>query len=101
VLLDRLLRDAGGDPGTLRGPQVPTHLEAAMAVATGLADATVGLRSAAETVGLDFLPLAWEPFELALAEEHLGGAGELLDAAGAAPAMAGVDLTDAGRVRRL
>ena len=34
----------------------PTHLEAALAVAAGLADAAVGLRAAAATVGLEFVP---------------------------------------------
>jgi molybdate-binding protein len=68
VLLDRLLREAGTDPAGVRGPEVPTHLEAALSVAAGLADAAIGLRAAAATAGLDFVPLAWEPF---------GGAGSL------------------------
>ena len=71
-----------------------------LAVAAGVADAAVGIRAAAETVELDFIPLAWEPFELALAEDGLDAAGDLLDALGRAPAMAGMDLSDAGTVRR-
>jgi molybdate-binding protein len=101
VLLDRLLREAGGDPAALRGPVVPTHLEAALSVATGLADAAIGLRAAAVTAGLDFLPLAWEPFELALPEAALGAAGDLLSALERAPAMAGFDLDGAGALRRV
>jgi putative molybdopterin biosynthesis protein len=100
VLVERLMREAGADPSALHGPEVPTHLEAAVSVAAGLADAAVGLRAAAETLGLDFVPLAWEPFELVLPEEALGAAGGLLTALGAAPAMPGFDLADAGAVTR-
>ena len=100
VLLERLLREAGADPAALHGPEVPTHLEAALSVAAGLADAAVGLRAAAETVGLGFVPLAWEPFELALPEEALGAAADLLDAVGSAPAAPGFDLSGSGRVTR-
>ena len=101
VLLERLLRDAGSDPGALRGPQVPTHLEAALAVASGIADAAVGLRAAATTLELDFVPLAWEPYELALPEASLGVAADLLSALGRAPTLPGFDLTDSGTARRL
>jgi putative molybdopterin biosynthesis protein len=100
VLLERLMHEAGADPSSLRGPEVPTHLEAAVSVAAGLADAAVGLRAAADTLGLDFVPLIWEPFELALPEGALGAAGELMTALGAAPAMPGFDLADAGAVTR-
>ena len=100
VLLERLLRAAAADPAALRGPEVRTHLEAALAVATGLADAAVGLCAAAATLQLDFVPLAWEPFELALSEAALGAAGDLLSALGSAPAMAGFDLADSGTTRR-
>jgi hypothetical protein len=87
-------------PGRLHGPELPSHLEVTLAVAAGVADAAVGIRAAAETVDLDFVPLAWEPFELALTEDRLDAAGDLLDALGRAPAMAGMDLSDAGAVRR-
>jgi molybdate-binding protein len=101
VLLERLLRQASADPVALRGPQVPTHLEAALSVAAGLTDAAVGLRAAASTAGLDFIPLAWEPFELALGEDALGAAADLLAALHNAPALPGFDLAGAGVVRRL
>ena len=101
VLLERLLREArAGTPPPCAVPSCPTHLEAALAVAAGVADAAVGLRAAAETVGLDFIPLAWEPYELVLAEDDLGAAADLLAALDGAPAMAGFDLSDAGAVRR-
>jgi putative molybdopterin biosynthesis protein len=101
VLLERLLREAGAAPDALHGPEVATHLEAALAVAAGIADAAVGLRATAETVGLDFLALTWEPYELALPEDALGVAADLLSTLASAPAMPGFDLADAGRVRRV
>jgi putative molybdopterin biosynthesis protein len=100
VLLERLLRDAGADPAALHGPLVGTHLEAAVAVASGLADAAVGLRAAADTLELDFVPLAWEPFELALPEAALGAAAELLSALDSAPPAPGFDFADSGATRR-
>ena len=101
VLLERLMREAGADPADLRGPQVPTHLEAALAVAAGLADAAVGLRAPAATVGLDFITLAWEPFELALPEDALGAAADLLGPLAAPPSLPGFDLSKAGAISRL
>src|SRR4051812_49653879 len=63
TLLDRLLLDAGVDPDAVSGPTVELHLDVALAVATGEADAGLGLRSAATALGLDFVPLSWEPFQ--------------------------------------
>ena len=100
VLLERLLREAGADPAGVYGPELPTHLEAALAVAAGVADAAVGLRASANAVELDFIPLTWEPFELVVAEDNLDAAGDLIDALGHAPAVAGFDLSAAGAIRR-
>jgi molybdate-binding protein len=100
VLLDRLLREAGADPAALSGPESRTHLEAGIAVAAGLADAAVGLRAAAATLDLDFVSLAWEPFELALPEAALGAAADLCSALASAPAMPGFDLAGSGEIRR-
>jgi molybdate-binding protein len=80
ALLGRLVAEAGGDPAALRGAVHGSHLEVAMAVASGSADAGVATRSAAAAFGLDFLPLAWEPFELALPRDALELAEPLLAA---------------------
>jgi molybdate-binding protein len=66
ALLERLVAEADGDPAALRGGVHDSHLEVGMAVASGSADAGVATRAAATALGLDFIPLAWEPFELAL-----------------------------------
>ena len=101
ALLDRLLRDAGADPAALRGPRVGTHLEAALAVSAGLADAAVGIRAAAAALDLAFVALTWEPFELALPATALGAADELLAAISSASRMPGFDLSDSGATRWL
>ena len=101
VLAERLLREAGVATERVRGPEVATHLEASLAVATGLADAAIGLRATADALGLEFVPLAWEPYELALPGEAVGLAADLLAAVGSAPALPGFDLAGAGEVRRI
>jgi molybdate-binding protein len=80
ALLDRLVADAGDDPRELRGAVHGSHLEIAMAVASGAADAGVATRAAATAFGLEFLSLAWEPFELALPRDALELAEPLLGA---------------------
>ena len=45
----------------------PTHLAVAAAVAAGRADAGLGIMAAARAFGLDFVPLAVEPYDLVVA----------------------------------
>jgi putative molybdopterin biosynthesis protein len=68
ALLDAELARAGLDPGLIAGytTVVRSHLAAAEAVAAGLADAAVGVRAAALALGLAFLPLAEERYDLAI-----------------------------------
>src|SRR4051812_26421169 len=73
TLLDRLLLDDGVDPDAISGPTVELHLDVALAVATGEAEAGLGLRSAATAMGLDFVPLSWEPFQVATTRAQTGG----------------------------
>src|SRR4051812_48352088 len=80
TLLDRLLLDAGADADAVSGPTVELHLDVALAVATGEADAGLGLRSAATALGLDFVALSWEPFEVETTRKQSGGVQPLLDA---------------------
>ncbi len=74
VLFDHLLKKAGKLPSEIKGyeQQCTTHMEAANRVFTGLADATLGIKSAADALGLDFIPLAEEPYELVIPSEHMG-----------------------------
>jgi len=43
-----------------------SHLELALAIRSGLADAGVGIRAAAAQTGLEFVPLVEERFDLAI-----------------------------------
>jgi putative molybdopterin biosynthesis protein len=63
-LVRRLLAEEGAEPTwTPVGPYT-SHLELALAVRGGQADAGVGARIAATMAGLDFVPLATESFDL-------------------------------------
>ncbi|MEV4176439.1 substrate-binding domain-containing protein [Nonomuraea sp. NPDC049709] len=80
ILLDRLLLAAGHDPDSLRGPQVGTHLEVGLAVATGTVDVGLGIRSAATELDLEFIPLTWEDFDIGLVGNALDPAAHLIAA---------------------
>jgi putative molybdopterin biosynthesis protein len=65
-LVERLLRSAGLRTRWKTVGPFASHLEVALAVRSGEADAGVGIRAAAALAGLDFVPLATEQFELAV-----------------------------------
>ena len=66
TLLEHRLRLLGLSPALLgRHDQVAaTHMAVATVVAQGRADAGLGLRAAAQALGLDFLPIATERYDL-------------------------------------
>jgi putative molybdopterin biosynthesis protein len=78
VLLDYRLKQAGVDPCAIRGyeRQEFTHLALAAAVASGAADAGMGILAAARALDLDFVPLDRERYDLVIPERFY--AGELL-----------------------
>jgi Molybdopterin biosynthesis enzyme len=84
VLLDYMLRECGRSPAELPGYERVsiTHMEAANKVASGVADATLGIKAAADALGLDFIPIAQEPYELVFSEAFRSHAAApaLLDA---------------------
>lgn len=102
ALLDRLLIESGVEPDRPHGPEVSLHLDVAIAVATGEADVGLGLRSAASTLGLDFLPVTSEPFQIATSAAEAGGLQPVIAALGDAglrseiEALGGYDLEGAG-----
>lgn len=81
-VLVEALGAAGLDATTLKGPQVASHLDAATAVLHGAADAAVVIEPVAEALGLVFLPLSEERFELVVRRDHRDhpGVTRLLDA---------------------
>lgn len=73
ALLDMRLREAGLSGDQVRGYTrvVPTHLAVAEAVRSGAADAGPGILAAARALGLDFVPLQEERYDLVIPTEHL------------------------------
>ncbi len=68
LLLDYHLRILKIDADQIKGysSEEYTHLGVAVAVASGRADCGLGIASAARALGLDFLPLFYEQYDLAL-----------------------------------
>ena len=107
VLLDHVLTAAGLAPDDVTGPEFGSHLEVALAVAVGAADAGLAVRAAAADLDLDFLPVAWEDYDLVLAAEALDAAAPLVEAVhdpavhAAITALGGYDLGRTGSVDHL
>ncbi|MEU8403820.1 molybdopterin biosynthesis protein [Nonomuraea sp. NPDC048892] len=86
ALLDHELAGLGIDPREVSGysREEHTHLAVAAAVAAGRADTGLGILAAARAFGLDFVPVAREPYDLVLRtgtleEELLAPLWELLE----------------------
>ena len=77
----------------------------AAAVASGAADAGLGILAAARAMGLEFIPVARERFDLAIPEEHADSplvrraldVLELGDFKAVVAALGGYDLSSTGR----
>ena len=74
VLLDHYLGLLGIDPRSIRGydREEHTHMAVASAVKSGAADAGLGILAAARALGLDFVPVAQEPYEILVSRETSG-----------------------------
>jgi putative molybdopterin biosynthesis protein len=74
VLLDTMLAQLGIGPSRIEGyaREEPTHLAVAAAIASGRGDAGLGIMAAARALGLDFVPLATEPYDLVVAPGAVG-----------------------------
>jgi molybdate-binding protein len=107
ALLDHTLTDAGLKPDDLPGPELGSHLEVALAVAAGAVHAGLAVRAAAADLDLDFLPVAWEDYDLVLPADALGAAAPLIQALhdpsirAAITTLGGYDLSRAGLVDQL
>ncbi len=73
MLLDHELARAGIEPAAIDGYQREehTHLAVAAAVAAGRADCGLGVLAAARAFGLDFVPVAKEPYDLVLLNDSI------------------------------
>ncbi|MBM7614873.1 molybdopterin biosynthesis protein [Alkaliphilus hydrothermalis] len=73
ILLDYYLNDLGIEPDAVQGyeREMTTHMAVAVAVSGGTADCGLGVYSAATTMGLDFIPIAWEDYDLLIPQAFL------------------------------
>ncbi|GEL19686.1 molybdopterin biosynthesis protein [Pseudonocardia asaccharolytica] len=73
ALLDHELARRGIEPAAVSGytREEHTHLAVAAAVAAGRADTGMGILAAARAFGLDFVPVAQEPYDLVLRADTL------------------------------
>ncbi len=109
ILLDALLARDGiaADSVAGYGRLEFSHLAVAQLVANENADAGLAIRAAARAFGLDFTPVAWEPYDLALPAAALDEPrtarliATLLDPAFRVhvEALGGYDCVNAGTVR--
>ena len=72
-MLDQRLRAAGIDSTHVRGYEhmVSSHFEVARAIASHQADVGIGIRSAAQLFGLDFVPLQAARYDLVVPKAYL------------------------------
>ena len=76
VLLDYELQKLRIDGSSVAGYEREefTHMAVGVAVASGLADAGLGVRAAANALSLDFIPVAYEEYDLIIGREFFESA---------------------------
>src|SRR5205823_12982548 len=108
LLLALLARsDIRLDELKLANPAFPTGPDIAQAIRAGRIDCGIATRSVARSAGLDFLPLAWERFDLVLRQRDyfMKGPQALFDfmrrqvLRDRANELGGYDVSEAGAVR--
>jgi len=72
LLLDHELRKAGIKGERISGyrHEVQRHLDVGLEVLSGRADAGPGIRAVADALGIGFIPLRWERFDLMMSKER-------------------------------
>lgn len=112
LLLDQKLVTSGITASQVRGYQriATSHCEVARLIAEGQAHAGIGVRSAARLLGLDFVPLQEERYDLVVPTVYLQthpGLDHLLDTIVSRPfrteieALGGYDTRETGKVQEL
>lgn len=108
LLLDHLLQEHGLDPRRIQGYEREeyTHMAVAVNVHSGTADVGLGILAAARALGLDFIPLTPERYDLVVPEATFNDARfQTLLAVVRSPefhqaalALGGYDLKDCGQI---
>lgn len=112
LLLDQRLRKAGIKASQVRGydHQVTSHFEVARAIAERRGDVGIGIRSAAQLFGLDFVPLQSARYDLVVPKAYLKShpaLDHLFEAIVSRPfrneieALGGYDTRETGKVHAL
>jgi molybdate-binding protein/DNA-binding XRE family transcriptional regulator len=112
LLLDQRLAASGIKPAQIKGYQriAASHLEVARLIAESQADAGLGIRSAANLLGLDFIPLQRERYDLVIPTPYLTahpGLSILLDTIvsysfrAEIEALGGYDTRETGKIQDL
>ncbi len=72
ILLDYRLKQLGIDPAAIPGYEIEefTHMSVAVAVLSGTVDVGLGIHAAAKALGLSFVPVVTEQYDLVIPEEH-------------------------------
>jgi len=112
LLLDQRLRAAGIDLTQIRGYEtvVSSHFEVARSIASHQSDVGIGIRSAAQFFGLDFVPLQVARYDLVVPKTYLKShptLSNLFDTLTSRPfrneidALGGYDTRETGKVHTL
>lgn len=112
LLLDQRLRAAGVVSSQVKGYErtAASHLHVARLIAEGQADVGVGIRSAAHSYGLDFIPLQSARYDLVVPKAYLSShpsLNHLFDTLASRPfrseiaSIGGYDTTDTGKLQAL
>ncbi len=111
LYLDYMLQESGLDAAGIAGynREEFNHLAVAASVKAGSADAGLGIRAAAGALGIDFIPLTWEPYELAMPASfyHSEPFQEVLQTMLSASfrealeGLGGYDLAESGRIQQV
>ncbi len=111
VLMDMEMDRLGIDPGHVTSGAVSSlgHMDTALLIRFGQADAGFGIQSAAQLTGCDFLPVRMEQFDLIIRKENffLTRIQELLallredDFTFLAESLTGYDLRDTGKIKNI
>ncbi len=112
LLLDQRLRAAGFIGSQVKGYDrtAISHLHVARLVSEGQADVGVGIRSAAQSYGLDFIPLQSARYDLVVPKAYLSShpsLNHLFETLASRPfrseiaAIGGYDTTDTGKLQAL
>jgi len=72
LLLDHHLKQLGINPEEIRGyeDEVNTHLEVGLSVLKGKVNVGIGIHYIADFLGLEFIPIGWERFDLVILKDN-------------------------------